>query len=60
MLVTTLPLASMDAGRIVIQGLVLRKLRRTHPELFDGSAAAASVAACLAEYGAESFVASVS
>jgi hypothetical protein len=61
MLATALPLASFDAGRIVLQALVLRQLRRTHPELFDGSAAAASVAACLAEYRrAQSFVGSVS
>jgi hypothetical protein len=60
MLVTALPLASLDAGRVVIQGLLLHKLRRTHPELFDGSAAAASVAACVADYRAQANVASVS
>ena len=57
MLVTALPLASLDAGRVMLQGVLLRKLRSTHPELFDGAAAAASVAACVADYRAQTVLA---
>jgi len=39
--------------RFAAYALMLRRSRREHPQLFDGHAAAAAVAACLAEYERE-------
>jgi hypothetical protein len=39
--------------RLATDLLVLRRLRRTCPQLFDGPACAAAVAACLDEYQRE-------
>jgi hypothetical protein len=36
--------------RFTAYALMLRRSRRAYPQLFDGHAAAAAVAACLAEY----------
>jgi hypothetical protein len=39
--------------RFTAYALMLRRSRRAYPQLFDGHAAAAAVAACLAEYERE-------
>jgi hypothetical protein len=39
--------------RFVAYALMLRRSRRAYPQLFDGHAAAAAVADCLAEYERE-------
>ena len=39
--------------RFAAYALMLRRSRRAYPQLFDGHAAAAAVAACLAEYERE-------
>jgi hypothetical protein len=39
--------------RFTAYALMLRRSRRAYPQLFDGPAAAAAVAACLAEYERE-------
>ena len=39
--------------RLTVYVLVLRRLRRTCPQLFDGATCAAAVAACLDEYQRE-------
>lgn len=39
----------LDPTRIVMTALVLRKARRDHPEMFDGSQAVAAINAALAE-----------
>ena len=39
--------------RFSAYALMLRRSRRAYPQLFDGHAAAAAVAACLAEYERE-------
>ena len=39
--------------RLAAYALMLRRSRRECPQLFDGRAAAAAVAACLAEYERE-------
>jgi hypothetical protein len=39
--------------RFAAYALMLRRSRRVYPQLFDGHAAAAAVAACLAEYERE-------
>lgn len=40
-------------ARIVTEALVLRRLRRSCPEMFDGPACSAVIAACLEEYRRE-------
>jgi hypothetical protein len=39
--------------RLAAYALMLRRSRRAYPQLFDGHAAAAAVAACLDEYQRE-------
>lgn len=39
--------------RLTAYALILRRSRRAYPQLFDGHAAAAAVAACLDEYQRE-------
>lgn len=43
----------IDPVRLAISALILRRLRRTCPQLFDGPACAAAVAACLDMYRRE-------
>ncbi len=42
-----------DPVRLATEVLILRSLRRTCPQLFDGPGCAAAVAACLDEYERE-------
>jgi hypothetical protein len=52
--VAVMTIAVMQApARIATEALVLRRLRRLCPEMFDGHRAAAVVAACLDEYRSE-------
>jgi hypothetical protein len=52
--VAIMTVAFMQApARIATEALVLRRLRKSCPELFDGHVAAEVVAACLDEYRRE-------